>query len=90
MVVIQLRQDLFHDGLTEEDSLRPHPELFTIVADSCHLAVIQINDLSVPSDKGILLLFEILRIDPSHGIFLLACHLDYDIIPFLYLSFASE
>ena len=74
MIIIQFRQDLLHNGFPEECCLGADAELFTICVDRSHLTVIQVDDLSVTTNKGSLLLLEIFRIQsrlpilfyPSH------------------------
>ncbi len=74
MIVIQFREDFLHDGLAEEGGLCADAELVTILLDGSHFAVIQIDDLSVLADKGLLLLLDVFRIDSRPAYFLLACH----------------
>ena len=62
MVIIQFRQDLLHNGVSEECCFGADAELFTICVDRSHLTVIQVDDLSVTTNKGSLLLLEIFRI----------------------------
>lgn len=71
MIVFKLRKHLLHYGLAEKHGLGPYPELVTILTYGSHLTVIQINDLSVPTDKRCFLLFKIFRIYPRNLFFLL-------------------
>lgn len=63
MVVIKFRQDSFHDGFTEEDSLGIHTELVTVTVDGSHFAVIEVYDLAMFPHQSLFLLLEIFRID---------------------------
>lgn len=67
MIVIQLRQDLFHDSFSEKDCLGTYTELFTILTNCSHLAVIQIYHLSMTAYQRFLLLLQIFRIDTCMG-----------------------
>ena len=62
MAFFQFFEDFFHYGLTEQDSLGAHTELFTILTDGSHLAVIQIYDLTMAAHQRCLLFFEIFGI----------------------------
>ena len=62
MAFFQFFEDLFHNGFAEEDSLCTHTELFTILTDGSHLAVIQIYDLTMAAHQRCLLFFEIFGI----------------------------
>lgn len=75
MIVIQFRQDLFHYRFTEKHCLRSDPELVTILPDSRHLAIIQIDNLPMLTHKSLLLLLQILRIDRQFVIFPFLGHL---------------
>ena len=63
MVLVQFLQNLFHDGATEKGALGSYTELLTILTDCSHLAVIQIDNLPVATNKRGFLLLEIFRID---------------------------
>ena len=65
MIVIKLREHLLHYGLPEKSRLGTHPELVTILPYGSHLAVIQIDDLSVATHQRLLLLLQVFRIDSS-------------------------
>ena len=73
MAVIQLLQHLFHDGLAEEHCLCADTKLFTVLIDSFHLLVIQIDDLPVAAHQRRLLFLEILGIY-ALGYFLFTGH----------------
>ena len=73
MIVIKLRKDLLHYGLTEHNGLDPDTKLLTILVYGSHLAVIQVDNLTMAAQKRCLLFFEILRID-SLVYFLAWCH----------------
>lgn len=73
MVVIQFRKDFLHYGLAEENSLGTDTESFAILSYRRHLAVIQIDDLSVAAHQRLLLLLQIFRIDICLSYFLF-CH----------------
>ena len=73
MVIIQFRQDLLHNGFSEECCLGADAELFTICVDRSHLTVIQVDDLPVTTDKRRPLLLEIFGID-TLGYFLFTGH----------------
>ena len=62
MIILKFRQDLLHDGFTEEHRLGSDPELVTILIYSSHLTVIQIDNLSMPTYQSSFLLLKILRI----------------------------
>ena len=64
MVIIQFRQNLFHYRLAEQDGLCTDTEPVAVLSDGSHFAVIQIDDLPVATHQRLLLLLEILRIDP--------------------------
>ena len=63
MIVIKLREHLLHYGLSEKSRLGTHPELVTILPYGSHLAVIQIDDLSVATHQRLLLLLQVFRVD---------------------------
>lgn len=63
MIVIQFREDLFHDGFAEEDGLGADPELFTIAVNGSHLTVIQVYDLAMFPHQSRFLFLQIFRID---------------------------
>ena len=73
MTVIQFRQDFFHDGLAVQHRLGRDMELVTIEINGSHLTVIQINDLTIASSQGLLLLLQIFRIDRRFMVSFL-CH----------------
>ena len=73
MIVVQLLQHLFHDGLAEEYSLCADTKLLAVLIDSFHLLVIQIDDLPVAAHQRRLLLLEIFGID-TLGYFLFTGH----------------
>ena len=70
MIVIKLREHLLHYGLPEKSCLGTYPELVTILIDGSHLAVIQIDDLSVATHQRLLLLLQVFRIDSCLILFL--------------------
>ncbi len=74
MVVVELGEDLFHDGFAEEGGFGGDAEFVAVLGDGSHLAVIQVDNLSVFADKGLLLFLYILRVDSPAGYFLLPCH----------------
>ncbi len=74
MIVIQFRQNFFHNGFAEQSGLRPYTEFVTILLYGSYLTVIQIDDLSVSANKGLLLLFDIFGIDSRLAYFFLTCH----------------
>ena len=74
MIIFKFRQHLFHYGLAEKNRLRPYPELVAILTYCSHLAVIQINDLPMSSDKGCLLLLQIFGVDTGMDVFLFSGH----------------
>lgn len=59
MVIIEFLEYLLHNGLTEEDGSCGDTELFTILRNSLHLLVIQVDNLAVTPDKRGLLLLKI-------------------------------
>ena len=63
MIVVQFLQDLFHYGTTEERTLCAYTKLLTILAYSCHLIIIQIDNLPMTAHKSCFLLFQIFGID---------------------------
>ena len=63
MIVIKLREHLLHYGLPEKSCLCTYPELVTILTNGSHLAVIQIDDLSVATHQRLLLLLQVFRVD---------------------------
>ena len=73
MAIIQFLQHLFHNGLTEEHRLCAHTELLTILAYSCHLIIIQIDNLPMTAHKSCFLLFQIFGIY-ALGYFLFTGH----------------
>ena len=73
MIVIKLRKDLLHYGLTEQDSLCTYTKAVTILPYCGHLTVIQIYNLSVTTHQRLLLLFQIFWIDICLS-GLLLCH----------------
>ena len=75
MIVIQLREHLLHDCLTEENGLGIYSKLLTITLNGSHLAVIKIDYLSMTTHKGFLLLLQILGIWSCIGVFLLLCQI---------------
>ena len=75
MIVIQLREYLLHDCLTEENGLGIYSKLLTITLNGSHLAVIKIDYLSMTTHKGFLLLLQILGIWSCIGVFLLLCQI---------------
>ena len=64
MIVIQLRKDLLHYGLAEQNSLCTYTKPVAILPDGSHLTVIQINDLPVTTYQRLLLFLQIFRIYP--------------------------
>ena len=52
MAVRKSGKDLFHDSLAEKDGFRMHIEFGTVLFNGRQFPVIQIDDLSVPADKG--------------------------------------
>ncbi len=81
MIVVEFRQDLLHYGLAEKDSLGTYAELVTVLPDGGHLAVIQVDDLSVPAYKGLLLLLHVFRIHALTAYFLFSGHLWNKVLP---------
>ena len=73
MIVVQLLQHLFHDGLAEEHRLCADTKLLAVLIDRFHLLVIQINDLPVAAHQRRLLFLEILGIY-APGYFLFTGH----------------
>ena len=73
MIVVQLLQHLFHDGLAEKDCLGIDPELLAILIYRFHFLVIQINDLPVTAYQRRFLFLEIFGID-ALGYFLFTGH----------------
>ena len=72
-IVIEFLQDLLHNGLSEHNGLDSDAELLTILVYGSHLAVIQVDNLTMAAQKRCLLFFEIFRID-SLVCFLAWCH----------------
>lgn len=62
MIIIQFRQNLFHDGFTEKHCFGAHSELLAIVVYGSHFAVIQVYDLPMTTHKGFLLLLQVFGI----------------------------
>lgn len=56
MIIIQFLQDLLHDRLAEKDCLCTDAELFAVLIDGCHLAVVQVDNLTVTAYEGSFLL----------------------------------
>lgn len=81
MIVVKFGKNLFHNGFTEKRGLRSDPEFVTILTYRSHLAVIQIDNLTMLPHKGRLLLLHILRIDSRPLYFPLSCHLKTQISP---------
>ncbi len=73
MIVFKLRENLLHDCLSEQNRFCPYPEFVTVLIDSSHLTVIQVDNLSMPAYERSLLLLEVLRIDTGN-LFLLLGH----------------
>lgn len=65
MVVLKLRQDLFHDYLPEESTFGADLEFLAVEFDCRGLAFIEINHLAVLAYKSSFLLAEILWINRS-------------------------
>ena len=63
MIIIKFRKNLFHDSLSEQDSLGTDTEPFTIRLYGSHFTVIQIDDLPVATHQRLLLLLEIFRVN---------------------------
>ena len=74
MIIVQLGEDLLHDRFSVQHCLCTHAELVAISVDSSHLAVIQINDLPMSSDKSSLLLLQIFGVDTGMYVFLFSGH----------------
>ena len=75
MIVVQFREHLLNDGLTEQGGFRIYTELVTISPYGSHLAVIEVDNLTMPAHKGCLLLFQIFRIHSRDLYFLFPSHL---------------
>ncbi len=76
MVIVELGEDLFHNGLAEEGGFGVYTKFVAVLGDGSHLAVIQVDDLSVFADEGLFLFLYIFRVDSPTGYFLLPCHFD--------------
>ena len=74
VIIVQLRQDLLHYGLSVQDCLGTDPELFAIQINGSHLTIIQIDNLPMSAHKGFLLLLQIFGIYALRCLFLLLCH----------------
>ena len=79
MVIVKFRQDFLHYSLAEKHSLRTYTKLVTILLNGSHLAVIQIDNLSMFAYKSCLLLLKILQIYTYAAVFLLFSHADFDL-----------
>lgn len=74
MIIVKFGKYFLHYSLSEKHCFRIHLELVAISVDSSHLAVIQINDLPMSSDKGCLLLLQIFGVDTGMYVFLFSGH----------------
>lgn len=73
MILVEFLQKSGHDGRTVKGSLGVDIEPPAVFRDYRHFTVIQIDDLTMSPAEGVLLLFQIFRIDgyfvlfPSHS-----------------------
>ena len=59
MIIVQLFQYLLHDSLAEKHRLYPHTKLITILINGSHLAVIQVDNLTMATHQRRLLFLEV-------------------------------
>ena len=55
MIVFKLREYLLHDRFSEKNRFCPYPEFVTVLIDSSHLTIIQVDNLPMATHQRFLL-----------------------------------